>query len=255
MLIPKLKNILGISWIAIVITSTVGCSGSSTSGIFNQVFNISGQWIGTMSDSSGNQRATELTLTDSGGTINGTLLVTGHSCIDGGTVTGTSTQAIINTAGDNPLTADQENSDSGIVSLALTSGQATGGVSAVTVGTAGSGYSSTPTVSFSSPPTGGTTASGTAILGTGDDSETITGVVITNSGSGYVTAPTITFSGGGGSGAIATSTIDTSTVTDSVTISLTGSSSSLSGTYSGVWKSSTGSCSIQTSGSIILNET
>ena len=254
MLIIKLKLLLEISLVVATTAIIIGCSGSSTGGIFNQSFNVSGQWVGTLSDS-GSLKAATLTLVDSGGTVTGTISITGHTCIDGGTMTGTSTQSLVNTSGDNPLTADQENSDTGIVSLTLISGQATGGVSAVTIGTAGTGYTSTPTVTFSSPPTGGEQATGTAILGTGDDSETITGVIVTNSGSGYVLAPVLSFSGGGGSGAIATSTIDTATVTDSVTVTLIGSSSSLSGTYSGVWKSSQTSCSVETNGSIAIIQT
>ena len=60
----------------------------------------------------------------------------------------------------------------------------------------GSGYTSAPTVIFTAPPTGGTTASGTATVSNGK----ITGVTIASGGggSGYTTNPTITFSGGGG---------------------------------------------------------
>jgi hypothetical protein len=42
-------------------------------------------------------------------------------------------------------------------------------------------------------------------------------------------------------------------VTDSVTFTLTGSSSSLTGTYSGVWKSTTSSCASNTQGTVTLS--
>ncbi|NBA95506.1 phage tail tube protein [Pseudomonas sp. R5(2019)] len=67
------------------------------------------------------------------------------------------------------------------------------GVSSVTVSNGGTGYTGTPTVTFSAPPAGGTTATGTVTVNAG----VITGVVITNPGSGYVTAPTATFAGAG----------------------------------------------------------
>jgi len=78
-------------------------------------------------------------------------------------------------------------------------------VNATTVTAAGSGYTSTPTVTFS----GGTAtkqAKGYAVLSSGTVSE----IVITDPGR-YTgsTAPTITISGGGGSGATATATLGT----------------------------------------------
>ncbi len=60
-------------------------------------------------------------------------------------------------------------------------------VAFVTLQTGGSGYSSSPTVTFSAPPSG-VTATGTATVSGG----VITGINITNPGSGYVTAPSIT---------------------------------------------------------------
>lgn len=73
----------------------------------------------------------------------------------------------------------------------------------------GSGYSSAPTVTFSTEG-GGATAEGTATIAsfettTGGITTTVTGVsgiTITHPGSGYTSAPTITLSGGGGSGAV-----------------------------------------------------
>lgn len=74
------------------------------------------------------------------------------------------------------------------------------GVLSVTMVCNGSGYSSTPTVTFSGG--GGSGAGGTAVLTNGR----VTSVEITNAGSGYATPPTVTFSapsqgGGGGGGA------------------------------------------------------
>lgn len=67
------------------------------------------------------------------------------------------------------------------------------GVDHVNVTAGGTGYTGSPTVTFSAPPAGGTTATGTVTTSGG----VITGVVITNPGSGYVSAPTVTFSGAG----------------------------------------------------------
>lgn len=61
----------------------------------------------------------------------------------------------------------------------------------VTVTSGGTGYVSTPTVTFSAPPAG-VTATGTASITGG----VVTDIHIDNPGSGYVTAPTITFSSG-----------------------------------------------------------
>ena len=247
------KSITAILTAALAVSGLTACSGGSSGGVFNQAFNVSGHWAGTISDETGVARAATVTLSDGGGTVSGTISLTGHTCISGGNLTGTTVQAPANTTGDNTLTADQENSNSGTVSLTISSAQATGGVSAVTISAGGAGYTSAPAVSFSEPPSGGTRAEGNAILGTGDTASEVGGVVITNPGSGYVLAPSVFFSGGSGSGAIAVATIDTATVSDSVTFTLTGSSSSLIGSYSGVWKSNTGTCSVETSGTVNLS--
>ena len=75
------------------------------------------------------------------------------------------------------------------------------GVSAVNVTTGGSGYTTPPTVAFSSG--GGTGASATAVVAAG----VVTGFINLVGGVGYTSAPTISFTGGGGSGAVATSDI------------------------------------------------
>lgn len=51
----------------------------------------------------------------------------------------------------------------------------------------------TATVTFSAPPAGGTTATGTAII----NNQRVVGITLTNPGSGYVTAPTVTITGNG----------------------------------------------------------
>jgi streptogramin lyase len=66
-----------------------------------------------------------------------------------------------------------------------------GGVAAVILNGVGSNYAAAPTVTFSAPPTGGTTATGTATISSGGN---VTGVTITSAGSGYTAAPTVTFS-------------------------------------------------------------
>jgi hypothetical protein len=77
-----------------------------------------------------------------------------------------------------------------------------GSVTSVTVTSGGTGYATAPTVTFSAPPAGGTTATGTAVITNG----VVTAVNITNPGSGYNTPPTITFTGGG-TGAAATANL------------------------------------------------
>ena len=75
-------------------------------------------------------------------------------------------------------------------------------VLAVTIATGGSGYTSTPTVTF----TGGgatTQATGVAIISGG----IVTGVSITYNGIGYTSTPTVTFTGGGGTAATATASL------------------------------------------------
>ena len=136
----------------------------------------------------------------------------------------------------------------------------TGTVTAVAVVTAGSGYTSAPTVTFSAPPTdGGVTATGTARLsggsvtaatgitgGSGYTAATVTfsapqvaggvtaagtvtisggavsAITITTPGSGYTSAPTATISGDGTNAAASTITISASSITG-VTITNAGS--------------------------------
>jgi hypothetical protein len=82
----------------------------------------------------------------------------------------------------------------------------TGEVTKITMTTQGSGYTSVPTVSFTSATGSGATA--TAVRGTGATANKIIRIDVTNPGSGYQTAPVVSITGGGGSGAIATASID-----------------------------------------------
>jgi len=86
-----------------------------------------------------------------------------------------------------------------------------GSVTTVTVGTAGSGYTSVPTVAFAAAPSNGTTATGTATLSGG----AVTAAAVSTAGTGYTTA-TVTFSApqvAGGVTALGTATVSGGGVT------------------------------------------
>jgi hypothetical protein len=80
-----------------------------------------------------------------------------------------------------------------------------GEVTAITMTNQGTGYSSAPTVTFTS--SSGRDAAATAVLGTGLNAGKVVSVTITNPGTGYQSQPIIGFVGGGGSNAAATATI------------------------------------------------
>lgn len=79
-----------------------------------------------------------------------------------------------------------------------------GGVTAFTLTNTGSGYTSSPTVSFY----GGGGVSATANL----VGNTVGSITVNTSGAGYVSVPTVVISGGGGSGATAHATLAGNTV-------------------------------------------
>jgi hypothetical protein len=81
-----------------------------------------------------------------------------------------------------------------------------GEVTSITVTNQGSGYTSVPTVSFTS--SSGRDAAATAVRGTGANANKIIRIDITNPGTGYQTAPIISITGGSGAGAVATASID-----------------------------------------------
>ena len=82
-----------------------------------------------------------------------------------------------------------------------------GEVVKVNITNSGVGYTSTPTVVFTS--SSGTGATGTAVKGTGANANKIIRVDITNPGTGYTQPPAISFVGGGGQDAAAVAVIET----------------------------------------------
>ena len=72
----------------------------------------------------------------------------------------------------------------------------------VNITSGGSGYTGTPTASFS----GGGGSSAAATLTTNADNE-VNGAAVTNHGTGYTSAPTVSITGGSGTGATAEATI------------------------------------------------
>ena len=66
-----------------------------------------------------------------------------------------------------------------------------GGIESITIGGTVTGYSSAPTVTMTSPPSPGKTATAKAVI-TG---ESLTNIIITDKGSGYTSPPTVTISG------------------------------------------------------------
>jgi hypothetical protein len=76
----------------------------------------------------------------------------------------------------------------------------------VTMTNNGSGYTSSPTVQFTSGSGFGATA--TAVLGTGSNAGKVMSVTITEDGQNYQTPPVVSFVGGGGVDAAATATLE-----------------------------------------------
>jgi hypothetical protein len=77
-----------------------------------------------------------------------------------------------------------------------------GGVGSIDITSAGTGYTTAPTVAITGG--GGTGATATATVSGGS----LTGITITNPGSGYTSTPTVAFTGGAGSGAAAAATVN-----------------------------------------------
>src|SRR5438132_1871703 len=101
--------------------------------------------------------------------------------------------------------------------------QPVGGVTAATVITSGTSYTSVPTVNFAGG--GGTGATATAVL-LPESTGYVASISVTTGGSGYTIPPTVTLSGGGGSAATATAVLSSTgtTVTNPgsvVSVSLT----------------------------------
>lgn len=75
------------------------------------------------------------------------------------------------------------------------------GVTAITIGNGGSGYTTAPTVTLTGGGGSGATAEATVVGGV------ITKITVTNSGMGYTSAPTVAITGGNGTGATATASV------------------------------------------------
>jgi hypothetical protein len=108
---------------------------------------------------------------------------------------------------------------SGVTATAITGICTSGAVRFVTISNRGNGYTSTPSIVFSSAPAGGTTAVGIATLIGGlidcngnAENYKIQGVELINPGCGYTVAPSVVALGGGGAGFAATTTIGNGTV-------------------------------------------
>ena len=188
MLIRLKHALLGLLLVA-AIGGLSACGGSSSDGVYNQAFDVSGRWSGNISQHN-RQSVVPVIMTLAGGaTITGTISASGHTCIDDGNVTGTATTAAVNTKGDNPLTVDQENSNLGTVNLAYALTGTSGGISVVTIDSGGTGYTSEPTVTFAEP-----------IDSTGTRAEGIAQVAGGTAGGGGALSSTFTIDGGGGTG-------------------------------------------------------
>ena len=88
-----------------------------------------------------------------------------------------------------------------------TAGISSGAINEIFVNNDGFGYRTTPTITFSEPPVGGTRATAVGITTRVANVQSLLRIELTNAGAGYTVAPTITISGGGGSGAAATCSI------------------------------------------------
>jgi hypothetical protein len=102
----------------------------------------------------------------------------------------------------------------GSTATAIT-GIVNGGVRFVNITNRGTGYTTSPNVSFSLPPQGGVQATGIASMisgivdfcDTNKESFRVQSVLITNPGAGYTVPPLVSFTGGGGVGAAGTAII------------------------------------------------
>ena len=87
----------------------------------------------------------------------------------------------------------------------------TGYIKQIFINNDGSGYTSVPTIGFSSSPTGNANDNAVAVgfLTTRSRITSLERILIINAGAGYTVTPIITISGGGGTGAAATCSIET----------------------------------------------
>ena len=116
------------------VVAVSGCGATSSSDAMNiqigKKFNITGHWTGHLVDVKYGIHSINMTLNDSGGAVTGTMIVPTHECLGDDSnmglgnmyvwnlkVSGTATQAAEHSDGDNILTPEQENSNSGTVDL------------------------------------------------------------------------------------------------------------------------------------------
>ena len=116
---------------------------------------------------------------------------------------------VVNSAGTGYTTAPTVSfgTGSGGSGAAATATVAGGSLLSVTVNSGGTGYTGVPTVSFSGG--GGSGAAAFAVT----VGSAVTEVVITSAGSQFVSAPSVTFTGGSGAGATATAVVSAAIVT------------------------------------------
>ena len=123
------KNILLALFLSTAL-GLAGCGATTSSNVLNNQigknFSVTGQWDGTIEDAEYGTHIIQATLNSSGTTLTGTIIVPTHDCLGieatgtlgglwGLEVTGELAQAEKNSDGDNILTPEQENSNSGTV--------------------------------------------------------------------------------------------------------------------------------------------
>lgn len=142
--------------------------------------------------------------------------------------------------------------------VAFSSGTATatarisGEIKTISVTAAGSGYTSTPSVSISGG--GGSGANAKAVIS--DSAGKVNAVSVTAGGTGYASVPTVTISGGGGVGATAVATVNAGAVTAiTITTPGVGYTSAPTVTISGVGTGATATATIGTSGVLSIEIT
>jgi len=180
--------------------------------------------LGVISAQIGNQGtgygAAQPSVTFTGGTVVGAARAAARLTVTAGKITGISVQSAgCYTSPPTGITINR-NATKGTSADATATIISTGLVS-VTVNNAGSGYTSAPTVGFS---TG--TASATATL-------SLDAITLTSGGSGYSATPSVTLSGGGSSGATATATLGGYTATNTLTLTAFGDRSVQNPQYAG----------------------
>ncbi len=200
-------------------------SGATATAVLSSTNSCVYSWNPTASCGNPWKGNTETGVTLSGASGSGfSGTITFHS--SGHSITSWSIQDPGNSYTSNPTTASGGSPNALNASCVVTPNAVVGKrVQSVTLTNGGSGYTSTPTVTFSTGSgTTATTPTGTATLGAATGIGNVLTVTVTNPGSGYLSAPTIGFTGGGGgSGATATANLGSTNTVGSVTITNPGS--------------------------------